>query len=34
LTGPWTYKGAAIPAGSKINLAGNNDLWVSSNNTR
>ena len=28
ITGPWTYKGAAIPAGSKINLAGKNDLWV------
>jgi arabinan endo-1,5-alpha-L-arabinosidase len=30
ITGPWTYKGAAIPAGSKINLAGNQDLWVCS----
>ena len=30
LTGPWTYKGAAIPAGSKINLKGRDDLWVSS----
>lgn len=29
ITGPWTYKGAAIPAGSKINLAGKDDLWVS-----
>jgi arabinan endo-1,5-alpha-L-arabinosidase len=29
ITGPWTYKGAAIPAGSKINLKGNTDLWVS-----
>lgn len=28
LTGPWTYQGAAIPAGSSINLAGNDDLWV------
>jgi hypothetical protein len=28
ITGPWSYKGAAIPAGSKINLAGKNDLWV------
>jgi arabinan endo-1,5-alpha-L-arabinosidase len=28
ITGPWTYKGAAIPAGSKINLKGNTDLWV------
>jgi arabinan endo-1,5-alpha-L-arabinosidase len=29
LTGPWTYKGAALPSGSSINLAGNQDLWVS-----
>lgn len=29
ITGPWTYKGAAIPKGSKINLAGKDDLWVS-----
>lgn len=29
ITGPWTYKGAAISAGSKINLNGKNDLWVS-----
>lgn len=29
LTGPWTYKGAAIPKGSSINLNGNTDLWVS-----
>ncbi|KAF1828313.1 endo-alpha-1,5-arabinanase precursor [Decorospora gaudefroyi] len=28
ITGPWTYKGAAIPSGSKINLAGRNDLWA------
>jgi len=28
ITGPWTYKGAAIPAGSSINLAGKDDLWV------
>jgi arabinan endo-1,5-alpha-L-arabinosidase len=28
ITGPWTYRGAAIPAGSKINKAGRNDLWV------
>ena len=28
ITGPWTYKGAAIPAGSKINLPGRNDLWA------
>jgi arabinan endo-1,5-alpha-L-arabinosidase len=26
--GPWTYRGAAIPAGSKINLKGKDDLWV------
>lgn len=30
ITGPWSYKGAAIPAGSKINLAGKDDLWVRS----
>jgi arabinan endo-1,5-alpha-L-arabinosidase len=29
LTGPWTYKGAALPSGSSINLPGNQDLWVS-----
>lgn len=29
LTGSWTYQGAAIPAGSSINLPGNDDLWVS-----
>jgi arabinan endo-1,5-alpha-L-arabinosidase len=29
LEGPWVYQGAAIPAGSSINLAGNDDLWVS-----
>ena len=28
ITGPWTYKGAAIPKGSSINLKGNTDLWV------
>lgn len=28
LLGPWTYKGAALPSGSSINLAGNTDLWV------
>ncbi|KAI8941964.1 hypothetical protein NX059_000074 [Plenodomus lindquistii] len=28
LTGPWEYKGAAIPNGSKINLAGKDDLWA------
>ncbi|KAI3400994.1 hypothetical protein diail_699 [Diaporthe ilicicola] len=32
LTGPWTYQGAAIPAGSSINLAGNDDLWAPSVN--
>lgn len=31
LTGPWTYKGAAISAGSKINLKGKDDLWVKHN---
>lgn len=29
ITGPWVYKGAALPSGSKIALAGNTDLWVS-----
>lgn len=29
IAGPWVYKGAALPSGSKINLAGNTDLWVS-----
>jgi hypothetical protein len=28
IVGPWTYIGAAIPNGSKINLNGKNDLWV------
>ncbi|KAI1842162.1 hypothetical protein JX265_005739 [Neoarthrinium moseri] len=28
LEGPWVYQGAAIPAGSKINLAGKDDLWA------
>ncbi|EGZ13488.1 hypothetical protein PHYSODRAFT_562173 [Phytophthora sojae] len=28
LTGPWTYKGAAVPAGSIINLNGKDDLWA------
>ncbi|TEA16062.1 putative arabinan endo-1,5-alpha-L-arabinosidase A [Colletotrichum sidae] len=27
LVGPWTYQGAALPSGSKINLKGNDDLW-------
>ena len=29
LEGPWTYAGAALPDGSSINKAGNDDLWVS-----
>ncbi|KAL2133755.1 hypothetical protein VTI74DRAFT_1737 [Chaetomium olivicolor] len=28
LTGPWTYRGAVLPGGSSINLAGNQDLWA------
>ncbi|XXG99682.1 hypothetical protein Hte_006023 [Hypoxylon texense] len=28
ITGPWTYKGAVLPSGSSINLAGNQDLWA------
>ncbi|KAF2132117.1 glycoside hydrolase family 43 protein [Dothidotthia symphoricarpi CBS 119687] len=28
LQGPWTYKGAAIPAGSIINKTGKDDLWA------
>ncbi|KAI9643551.1 hypothetical protein NHQ30_008170 [Ciborinia camelliae] len=28
LNGPWDYKGDALPGGSKINLAGNTDLWA------
>ncbi|TGJ82366.1 hypothetical protein E0Z10_g6420 [Xylaria hypoxylon] len=28
ITGPWTYKGAALPSGSSINLPGNQDLWA------
>jgi len=28
LSGPWTIKGSALPGGSKINLAGNQDLWA------
>ncbi|KAF3050727.1 hypothetical protein E8E11_006371 [Didymella keratinophila] len=28
IQGPWTYKGAALPSGSKINKAGNQDLWA------
>ena len=30
LSGPWTLTGYALPSGSKIDLAGNTDLWVSS----
>ncbi|KAL1636308.1 hypothetical protein SLS56_001288 [Neofusicoccum ribis] len=29
ITGPWTYKGAALPSGSSIDIAGKDDLWVS-----
>lgn len=29
LSGPWVAKSAAIPAGSKINIKGKDDLWVS-----
>ena len=28
LSGPWTNQGAAIPAGSSIDLPGKDDLWV------
>ncbi|KAI4864551.1 glycoside hydrolase family 43 protein [Hypoxylon rubiginosum] len=28
ITGPWTYKGAVLPSGSSIDLAGNQDLWA------
>lgn len=28
IEGPWTYKGAVLPQGSKIDLEGNQDLWV------
>ncbi|KAI0191901.1 glycosyl hydrolase [Astrocystis sublimbata] len=28
ISGPWTYKGAALPSGSSINLPGNQDLWA------
>lgn len=28
ITGPWAYQGAALPDGSKIDLDGNQDLWV------
>lgn len=29
ITGPWTFQGAALPRGSSVALAGNQDLWVS-----
>ncbi|KAL8846347.1 MAG: hypothetical protein Q9221_008558 [Calogaya cf. arnoldii] len=28
IQGPWTYKGAALPNGSKTSKAGNQDLWA------
>ncbi|KAJ8113578.1 hypothetical protein OPT61_g4328 [Boeremia exigua] len=28
IQGPWTFKGAVLPNGSKINKAGNQDLWA------
>ncbi|KAF2192182.1 glycoside hydrolase family 43 protein [Zopfia rhizophila CBS 207.26] len=28
MTGPWTYRGAAIPNGSKIDKKGKDDLWA------
>ena len=28
ISGPWTIKGSAIPAGSIINLPGRDDLWA------
>ncbi|KAI0159972.1 glycoside hydrolase family 43 protein [Hypoxylon sp. FL1284] len=28
IAGPWTYQGAALPSGSSIDLAGNQDLWA------
>ena len=28
IDGPWTYQGPALPSGSTINLAGNDDLWA------
>ncbi|KAI0391750.1 glycoside hydrolase family 43 protein [Xylariaceae sp. FL0594] len=28
ITGPWTYRGPALPSGSSINLPGNQDLWA------
>ena len=29
IEGPWTVLGSVLPSGSSINLAGNDDLWVS-----
>lgn len=29
LSGPWTMVGSVVPDGSKIDLSGRNDLWVS-----
>ena len=29
LNGPWEGVGSVVPGGSKINMAGNTDLWVS-----
>ncbi|KAF2188807.1 glycoside hydrolase family 43 protein [Zopfia rhizophila CBS 207.26] len=28
LTGPWTYKGAMLPGGSKINVVKNQEIWA------
>ena len=28
IQGPWTYRGAAIPNGSRIDKPGRDDLWV------
>jgi arabinan endo-1,5-alpha-L-arabinosidase len=28
ISGPWSFRGAALPGGSKINLKGRNDLWA------
>lgn len=30
ISGPWEFKGPALPAGSSIELKGRYDLWVSS----
>ena len=29
IAGPWTVIGSMLPSGSSIDLAGNDDLWVS-----